>query len=218
MRKMKFLLVWFILLMAIGFSVVSKSDVLDTDEVKVWVADFVIERWICKAPRRKLCKDRAERDRVARLFASASTNRKVPIILLVNQAYFESSLDWTQVGPSGEIGYLQVLPGGGHDVDCDLTTEIGSLDCGAKGMRTSRKNCKNWYGGLMEYKTGHCESKKMGIVSKIVYRLEWWLKLRKKITDIQKEIEAQAIQEEEMEAADVPECLKDEDTDPLGWE
>lgn len=227
MRKLKDmfepLLLWILIFITLIMGIILcswtvKAKVLDTYDGKVWISEFVIEYWICKAPRRKLCKDPEERNRVARLFASASEKHKIPIILLVDQGYFESSLDWTVRGADDERGYLQVMPGGALDNDCDLETEVGGLDCGAKGLALCRKKCRNWYGALMQYKTGYCESEKIGVVSKIVYRLKWWMKLHKKISDIEKEIEAQKIQEEEMDAADVPEYLREEnDTDRI-WD
>lgn len=218
---MKKVILVFLLLFTCSLTV--KSEMLETVEGQVWATDYIIQDLMRKAPGRKLHKDKEERRRVSKLFVRYSNKHKIDVIRVTLQAFFESSLDWKRIGPDGEKGYLQVLPGGVLDNDCNLKTEEGGLDCGIKGLVLCRKKCKNWYGALMMYKMGKCETKKIHIIEKIIYRFKVWLKYHRKINDIEKEIEAAKIQEQEyqdsLNEADVPEYLKDEDTDvPLGWD
>lgn len=146
-----------------------------------YVANFVIEDIVKSTQYRRLYKNADYRYELAEQIGTAAASTKVPPGLLTVLAYKESSFLPKAEGGQGEKGLLQVIPGGSADQDCDLDTAEGQLDCGSRWLRVCYKKCKNWYGALMAYKTGHCETKSIDVQKKILHRLNVWNKYRRRI-------------------------------------
>jgi len=105
----------------------------------------------------------------------AGAEYNLPETLLPTVTFLESSYRMNAIGSRGEVGLTQVH--GNAKKDCDLTTQLGQLRCGAMWLRKAHDACGTWEGALTMYATGECRSKKESVKKIISFRLRLWKKV-----------------------------------------
>ena len=128
------------------------------DELDVVAADLAIDLLTWHWPRHPMQRSPSERRRMAEYLASSAERWNVPVSLLVSMAWFETTFQFDLKGRShGEVGVLQVH--GRAKRGCNLDTQSGRLDCGARWLASGRAQCGSMTGALVRYGTGECETR-----------------------------------------------------------
>lgn len=145
---------------------------VSADEVKVQKA---IESLLSKAPGRALTRDKQRQAQLANDIVEASGEYDVPSLLLTMIVFRESSFKTNVTGKIGEYGLVQVH--GLAAKNCDLSTQVGQLRCGARWLKKSYNMCGTWKKALIAYATGKCKSGSKRVAVLIKSRMELWKKL-----------------------------------------
>jgi hypothetical protein len=130
--------------------------------------DAEIMRRIESTPRHRLHDETARTEFVRDVYA-VSAAHDVPARVILMTSFFESSWIVTARGGLGEIGLMQV-----HGIaaeGCDLRTQRGQLDCGAKALRNALDACGTLRGALTMYATGGCRTRSDRVKRLIEYRI-----------------------------------------------
>lgn len=141
-----------------------------------------IENWISLTPNHRL-RDAETLQKFIENIETVSTKNDVPATLILSVCYLESSMNLSSVGRRGEIGLMQVH--GLAAMGCDLKTEIGQLQCGAKWLSFCRDKCGTWKGALTAYAIGECKTNSKTVKKMVEYRLKFWEKTKKHTGDDQ---------------------------------
>lgn len=120
-------------------------------------------------PRHRLHDQIARAEFVRDIYAvSAAHDIEARVILMTS--FFESSWSTEARGSIGEVGLMQLH--GVAAAGCDLATQRGQLDCGAKALRASLDACGSLRGALTMYATGKCSTKSERVKRLIEFRME----------------------------------------------
>lgn len=119
------------------------------------------------------------RRQLAESISLASDRHSVPSYIIVGIIYMESSFHSSVVGfARREIGLMQV-----HGVaarGCDLTNDVGQIECGTSWLRKCFDQCGTMRGALTAYATGSCSSKKQSVNNRVEYRIRFLKKIHTK--------------------------------------
>lgn len=120
-------------------------------------------------PRHRLHDQIARAEFVRDIYAvSAAHDVDARVILMTS--FFESSWRTDVIVGIGERGLMQL-----HGIaaeGCDLETQRGQLDCGARALRTALDACGSLRGALTMYATGKCTTKSERVKRLIEFRME----------------------------------------------
>jgi hypothetical protein len=153
----------------------SRPIATEDDEVAISRTSEVILHFMKKAPHRKLAKDETLRyELAADIYYSASRN-DIPHFLWAAQTFKESSYRIDAKGDAGEGGMSQVH--GRASEGCDLVTQYGQLECGAKWLAKCREQCETWEEALTKYASGHCRTSSSDLQKKVAERIRDWMDL-----------------------------------------
>jgi len=136
-----------------------------------------IKHLLKTAPGRKLARNEEMQAELATDVFNASRAYSVPPLLTLAIAFRESSLkSKTKDGKIGERGLMQVH--GFAAKGCDLSTQIGQLNCGVKHLRHCYNRCKTgWIGAFTAYASGSCTPRTPRTKEVARQRLLLWSKL-----------------------------------------
>lgn len=120
-------------------------------------------------PRHRLHDETARTEFVRDIYAVSAAHDIAPRVILMT-SFYESSWRTDVIGRIGEVGLMQL-----HGIaaeGCDLDTQRGQLDCGARALRASLDACGSLRGALTMYATGSCKTKSERVNRLIEFRME----------------------------------------------
>jgi len=159
------------------FGLVVSSHTSEVADLQVYGVSQAIKLKLAEtAPRHWLINDIAERRHLAEAIVAASRRYDIDPYLLTAMAYCESTFRREAIGSRGERGLIQV--GRGASRGCDLTTDIGQLECGASWLRRGIDRCGSLHGGLTAYATGKCKTDNPKVIWVVNRRLKMAKRLK----------------------------------------
>lgn len=134
-----------------------------------------IEHIMKDAPGRELARKPELRRELARDIQAASEARGVPALLILAVAAKESSLKTHAKGELNEIGIMQVH--GLAAKGCDLETQRGQIDCGARYLAKTKRKCGTWTRAFCAYASGSCYPRTKRTAWVVKNRIRFWERL-----------------------------------------
>ena len=134
-----------------------------------------IDYLMSAAPSRRLSKNPSAQNDLAGDILTAATKNNVPPLLVTVIAFRESSFRTSATGQIKEIGIMQVH--GQAARGCNLNSQAGQLDCGARWLRKMYEHCGSWEGSVSAYLSGKCKPSTKRTSWLVKDRLLLWKKL-----------------------------------------
>lgn len=161
-----------IFLFALCFSIVLSNHVMgDPTEPEATISNLIADL-MQSAPRRKLARDKGERDKLAGEIVDAAKVYNLDPILITMLAYFESSFHTSDTGGIGEVGIMQMHGRAVTTCPHDVTTRAGQILCGARWFRLALIKCEDdEAAALTAYASGSCTPRTVATREKIAYRV-----------------------------------------------
>jgi soluble lytic murein transglycosylase-like protein len=131
---------------------IAYSDVSEVDRIEKSI------KWLLrKNPRHRLVKSQPERHKFAKDIITKANKYDLSPYLLTSIIYLESTFRTDARGKIGEHGLTQVH--GMAAYGCDLSTQGGQIECGARYLRSRIDHCGDVRSGLTAYAGGRCRAK-----------------------------------------------------------